>query len=302
MRRRRLAHLIRMTRWRWLFPWRARPLSFEEQEVTESLRRLKSLSCVEGRVSISANEVLTQPGYIEARRAAAECLRPDLGAAVDWASFDEIGAVAFLALAGQSLRASRREGISLVDAIERLKTLKLGGRGRLVNSPAQISFFHLWLSSLQVAAQRCNAMQSAFDQQLLSDVLYGDAVPVDGLIADDDAILDVVQRMSNPCKPVRQWLVLDVLLPAEQKAALAQVGLRPRVVFACSTVAAAKDLCISQVMLSGYQRAFQNYLFQDADDKLYLLVGRGGRKWISIDALGAVQRFVASESMAKQST
>lgn len=129
MRRRRLAHLICMSRWRWLLPWRARPLSFEEQEVTESLRRLKSLSCVEGRVSISANEVLTQPGYIEARRAAAECLRSGLGAAVEWASFDEIGAVAFLALAGKSLQASRREGISLVDAIERLKTLKLGGRG-----------------------------------------------------------------------------------------------------------------------------------------------------------------------------
>lgn len=46
---------------------------------------------------------------------------------VDWVSFDEVGIVVFLSLAGQSLQASRREGISLVDAIERLKTLKLEG-------------------------------------------------------------------------------------------------------------------------------------------------------------------------------
>lgn len=145
-------------------------------------------------------------------------------------------------------------------------------------------------------------MQSAFDQQLLSDVLFGEAALLDGLVADDEDILDVIQQMTSACKPVRQWLVLDVLLSSEQSDALEQQGLQPSVVFACNPVATAKEefSSSSRAVLSGYQRAFQDYLFQSADDDLYLLVGRGGRKWISVDALGALKRYVTSASIANE--
>lgn len=144
-------------------------------------------------------------------------------------------------------------------------------------------------------------MQSAFDQQLVSDVLYGEAALIDGLAADDEAVLGMVQQMKSACRPVRQWLVLDVLSSSEHSDALQQQGLHPRVVFACKPVLKADGSCTSQSVLTGYQRAFQGCIFQTADDVLYLLVGRGGRKWISAQALDALKRYVASESLVEVS-
>ena len=144
-------------------------------------------------------------------------------------------------------------------------------------------------------------MQSAFDQQLLSDVLYGDAALIHGLAADDETVLGMVQQMKSACMPVRQWLVLDVLLSSEHSDALQQQGLHPSVVFACKPVVKADGSYTSQSVLTGYQRAFQGCIFQTADDELYLLVGRGGRKWISAQALDALKRYVASEPMVEVS-
>ena len=144
-------------------------------------------------------------------------------------------------------------------------------------------------------------MQSAFDQQLLSDVLYGEAAVIHGLAADDEAVLGMVQQMKYACRPVRQWLVLDVLLSSEQSDALQQQGLHPSVVFACKPVVTEDGSHASQSVLTGYQRAFQGCIFQSADDVLYLLVGRGGRKWISAQALDALKRYVASEPMVEVS-
>lgn len=51
------------------------PLSADERRVTESIRALKTLNVIQGRVSIDPSEVLDYPGYLESRQRAAEWVR-----------------------------------------------------------------------------------------------------------------------------------------------------------------------------------------------------------------------------------
>ncbi|MNE61234.1 hypothetical protein D3C80_1564340 [compost metagenome] len=57
--------------------WFMKPkvLTEEEREVTDSLKALKTLSCVDGRVSVRPSEVIDRPGYFAARTAAASLTR-----------------------------------------------------------------------------------------------------------------------------------------------------------------------------------------------------------------------------------
>ena len=55
--------------------WKSKQISDEDIAVTASIKALKTLTFKDGRVSIQPEEVLTQPGYQEARRQAARFLR-----------------------------------------------------------------------------------------------------------------------------------------------------------------------------------------------------------------------------------
>jgi hypothetical protein len=66
--------------------WKSKPMSDEAMAVTASIKALKTLTFKDGRVSIQPEEVLTQPGYQEARRQAARLIRPP---ACTGGNFDE---------------------------------------------------------------------------------------------------------------------------------------------------------------------------------------------------------------------
>jgi hypothetical protein len=55
---------------------KSKQISDEDIAVTASIKALKTLTFKDGRVSIQPEEVLTQPGYEEARRQAARFVRP----------------------------------------------------------------------------------------------------------------------------------------------------------------------------------------------------------------------------------
>lgn len=56
-----------------LLRWLAgEPLSLEEQEISASLKALRTLRYENGRVSVDPEEVLDRPGYLLARAAAAD--------------------------------------------------------------------------------------------------------------------------------------------------------------------------------------------------------------------------------------
>jgi len=99
-------------------------VSEREREITESLKALKSLRCIHGCVSIDVQEVVGRPGYIESRRAAAALVRTS--ETLDWRVIDETGFDSYLAMICVHLRESRLKGLSLMAAIERLKTMDRG--------------------------------------------------------------------------------------------------------------------------------------------------------------------------------
>ncbi len=76
-----------------LLRWLAgEPLSLEEQEISASLKALRTLRYENGRVSVDPEEVLDRPGYLLARVAAADLVngvRADQRV-IDQAALDEL--------------------------------------------------------------------------------------------------------------------------------------------------------------------------------------------------------------------
>jgi hypothetical protein len=78
-------------------------------EITASLKALSTLSCVDGRVSVSVSEVVDRPGYLEQRRAAAALVRRAVPLSdVAWESMTDD---ALVVLISQSVVRSRACGL-----------------------------------------------------------------------------------------------------------------------------------------------------------------------------------------------
>ncbi|GLO51387.1 hypothetical protein PPUN110474_27870 [Pseudomonas putida] len=75
---------------RWLV---GEPLSLEEQEISESLKALRTLRYESGRVSVDPEEVLDRPGYLSARESAADLVNgvPADQRVIDEAVLHELG-------------------------------------------------------------------------------------------------------------------------------------------------------------------------------------------------------------------
>ncbi len=90
---RRLYSRTRSQLLRWLA---GEPLSLEEQEISESLKALRTLRYENGRVSVDPEEILDRPGYLLARAAAADLVngaRADQRV-IDQTALDELGDLA----------------------------------------------------------------------------------------------------------------------------------------------------------------------------------------------------------------
>lgn len=98
-------------------------LSEEAMEVTASLKALKTLSCVNGRVSVQPSEVIDRPGYLSARSAAASLARPLIRQADSL--LRELCDADLAALVSSQIIAARLAGMSIEDALKML-ALQLG--------------------------------------------------------------------------------------------------------------------------------------------------------------------------------
>lgn len=113
--------------------WKAKPLSPKDRAISESVRALKTLTVRDGRISIDPSEVLSQPGYLEARRNAARTVRePHLSPFLstsdqEWEVIDDVGMEAIGALIAQQLQRSREAGMTYAQSIELLKAIPLRG-------------------------------------------------------------------------------------------------------------------------------------------------------------------------------
>jgi hypothetical protein len=109
--------------------WRNKPMSPEDREIRDSILSLKTLKYHEGRVSIDPSEVLDRPGYLEARRQAADLVHgrstppAEPTSSADWALIDASGMDNFLSELSESLHRSRCQGLTLSEALDQLKLI-----------------------------------------------------------------------------------------------------------------------------------------------------------------------------------
>lgn len=96
-----------------------------EREISNSLKALRTLTYKDGRVSIDPQEVLNQPGYLEARIYAGSVVRKRhrelFARRATWAALDDIGLMLFSEMVASQLIADRQAGVSLDEAILKLK-------------------------------------------------------------------------------------------------------------------------------------------------------------------------------------
>jgi hypothetical protein len=105
--------------------WTVPQMTDAERKVSESLKALHTLTYKEGRVSIDPQEVLNQPGYLEARIYAGSIVRKKhrglAAPGATWSALDDLGVMLFSEMVASQLIADRQAGVSLDEAISKLK-------------------------------------------------------------------------------------------------------------------------------------------------------------------------------------
>jgi len=138
---------------------------------------------------------------------------------------------------------------------------------------------------------RDHKVEESVKQHLISDILYGPAQAMAGSgLADAEAIKACAEEFAGLryCI-VRQWLLLDVILPAAVERAFTVKGLGTTVLFA-QRVVYDSTACLAQdtPLLSGLHKRFDDCFFE-CEQGLFVLAGKGARKRISLPALIALE-------------
>jgi hypothetical protein len=142
------------------------------------------------------------------------------------------------------------------------------------------------------------------DTELLGDLLFGSARVLGGSSLEDDELIElaIVTFTEKPFCIVRQWLLLDVMLPEFQDQEVKAQGLKATVLYAQAVVFDSNSKQQpGDSVLSDFQSDFENCIFE-SKDVLYILAGRGARKHVSAPAVEALRAFkndVFSERAAK---
>lgn len=129
--------------------------------------------------------------------------------------------------------------------------------------------------------------------ELIEDVLYGPARMIGGSRLGDEELIKLAQEEFAEQRfcIVRNWMLMDVLLPDTQERDVQKRGLKPSALFVHETVfdsegrTAARDSFIT-----GFQKNFQGCFFE-SEDALYVLAGRGFRKHVSMPAFQALNEY-----------
>jgi len=129
--------------------------------------------------------------------------------------------------------------------------------------------------------------------ELLADLLYGPACVLNGAKLDDDELIRASHEAfdGRPFCVVRQWMLLDVMLPASQEQEVKTQGLKPCVLYAQATVYDSQgELKPGDSLLSDYERDYDGCIFE-SKEVVYVLAGQGARKHVSLPALQALSAY-----------
>ncbi len=131
------------------------------------------------------------------------------------------------------------------------------------------------------------------DVELLGELLFGSARALGGSRLEDDELIELatVTFTEKPFCIVRQWLLLDVMLPESEEQEIKAQGLEATILYAQKTVFDSKGKHqAGDSLLSDYQLDFDGCIFE-SKDTLYILAGRGARKHASYPAVQALAAY-----------
>ncbi|GEM_PF-3083619 len=231
--------------------WCLRSKRSGRDPITESLRALKTLKCEHGRVSVDATEIIQQPGYLEARVAAARLIHA-------YATRGQVKAP------DQTVRKDNDEEGRKAPPIESVPE-----KVRRVVEPTH----------------RC------LEQQLISDVLFGYARGLPGAGLDDEGLIRVAtQEFSGRAfRIVRGWMVLDVIAD-EGVLGKGSREMQQRTVLLVQHVVFDSEGKQSEWRVSSYGNHVDGCFFE-TPERIYVLAGRGARRHVSAPTVEALRAY-----------
>jgi hypothetical protein len=132
------------------------------------------------------------------------------------------------------------------------------------------------------------------ETELVADLLYGPARTLGGSRLDDVELIKLAceEFEDRSFCVVRNWMVLDLMLPESQENEIKKQGLHPTVLFVHQTVFDSEArVSAGEGFITGYQKDFHGCFFE-SKDTLYILAGRGSRKHASLPAVTLLREAV----------
>lgn len=129
--------------------------------------------------------------------------------------------------------------------------------------------------------------------ELIEDVLYGPAQMLGGSRLEDDELIKLAceEFEGQPFCIVRNWLILDVLLPEAQEREVRKQGLQASVLYIHQAVFDSEArISNGESFITSYQKNFHGCFFE-SKNTLYILAGRGARKHVSLPAVDALKAY-----------
>ncbi|MFK0310605.1 DUF6957 family protein [Pseudomonas sp. NPDC090233] len=129
------------------------------------------------------------------------------------------------------------------------------------------------------------------ESALVADLLSEHGLPLDGDGQSDELIVETA-RANNQGRPfyvVRDWLLLDIMVPSDVEDDLNAKGLQPTVLFASTVVYdSSVEGSRAGAIRSSFQRVLDDCTFESMHTS-YILAGPGTRKHVSLPALLALE-------------
>lgn len=130
------------------------------------------------------------------------------------------------------------------------------------------------------------------NDHLVSELLYGQAQPLCGSGLDDLSLIQIAKTefADRPFCIVRNWMILDVMLPASDMEEVAAAEQHPMVLFAHDVTYDSLTTQHRDVpLVTRYAKDFFGCFFEDGAT-VFILAGRGARRYVAKTALTALRQ------------
>ena len=138
------------------------------------------------------------------------------------------------------------------------------------------------------------------EDDLVSNILYGPARRLLGSQLDDDAMIQLAEKefQGKAFSVVKNWMLLDVLLPATEEKVIEAQGLKPTVLYANNVLFDSTSSALpASGVITGYQQEHVGYLFV-AEEARFVLMGAGHRKTVGLPSIIALRNALSGSGNA----